>query len=627
MPKGTRRWLAGITFALLLGCGGGEREPAQQGRVDPAPVTAPDDAAAVPALAPAADSTLVVASRAEPVREGEPGEEDLQDANPALALDARVEALLAKGTRPALRRGLRLLLEQREQADAESPDAAAHLAEMAARVAQGLIAWDTLALLHEAPVLAQRDLPLLRRWQPDDPRVGALAAHLEQVQRIRALLDRAAQLEAASRLVGDGPDQAVAQLHQALRLAPGHAGALRGLIRIEQRLVADALKAAQEGDFDRAQVLLADAGKVRSQSAPVQNAAARVVEIREQEVRWQQARIAAALAVGDVAAAQVLLPRLDEIALDERAGATARADIQRVQLYGAYDVGVLLVDPLASGGLGPGMVVIPAGSFQMGSPRGEAGHQSSEAPQHRVHFARGFSLARTETTVAQFRAFIQATQYRTTAQREGHSMVYDERGGALVQRRRVSWKDDYAGRSADADLPVLHVSWDDAQAYASWLAQETGMPYRLPSEAEFEYVLRAGSTTAYPWGDESPPSATENLTGALDQSPTGRRWANAFKAYGDGHWGPAPVARFASNPFGLNDINGNVSEWVEDCGHDGYSRAPQDGSAWVNPGCREYVIRGASWASSPVQARSAFRLSAPSDTVSARVGFRVARDL
>src|SRR5690606_18495426 len=128
----------------------------------------------------------------------------------------------------------------------------------------------------------------------------------------------------------------------------------------------------------------------------VQNAAARVVEIREQEARWQQARIAAVLEVGDVAAAKALLPRLDEIALDERAGAAARADIQRVQLYGAYDAGVLLVDPLASGGLGPGMVVIPAGSFQMGSPRGEEGHQSSEARQHRVHFARGFALARTE---------------------------------------------------------------------------------------------------------------------------------------------------------------------------------------------------------------------------------------
>ncbi len=622
MPKGTGRWLAGITLALLLGCGGGEREPAEVGKVDPAPVTAPDDAATVPAAAPAP----VVAPRAESEREGEPGDEDLQDEHPALALDARVEALLAKGTRPALRRGLRLLLEQREQADAETPDDP-HLAEMAARVGQALIDWDTLALLHEAPVLAQRDLPLLRRWQPDDPRVGELAARLEQVQRIRALLDRAARLEAAGRLVGKGSDQAVAQLHEVLRLAPGHAGATRGLIRIEQKLVADALAAAQDGDFERAQVLLASAGKVRRQSAQVQNAAARVVEIREQQVQRQQAQIAAALAVGDVAAAKALLPRLDDIALDERAGAAARADIQRVQLYGAYDVGVLLVDPLASGGLGPGMVVIPAGEFQMGSSRSEADHQSSETPRHRVRFARGFAMARTETTVAQFRAFINATQYRTTAQREGHSMVYDERGGALVQRRRVSWKDDYAGRPADDDMPVLHVSWEDAQAYASWLAQETGMPYRLPSEAEFEYVLRAGSTTAYPWGDGSPPPATENLTGALDQSPTRRSWANAFEGYGDGYWGPAPVARFASNPFGLNDINGNVSEWVQDCWHDSYSRAPKDGSAWVNPGCREYVIRGGSWAGSPVQARSAFRLSAPADTVSARVGFRVARDL
>ena len=164
-------------------------------------------------------------------------------------------------------------------------------------------------------------------------------------------------------------------------------------------------------------------------------------------------------------------------------------------------------------------------------------------------------------------------------------------------------------------------------AICSLLAAETGLPYRLPSEAEFEYALRAGSTTAYPWGEESPPALVENLTGAGDQSPTRRSWANAFAGYADGYWGPAPVAKFQSNPFGINDMNGNVSEWVEDCWHDNYNRAPRDGSAWVNPGCKQRVIRGASWASSPVQARSAFRLGASSDTTNARVGFRVARDL
>jgi formylglycine-generating enzyme required for sulfatase activity len=117
------------------------------------------------------------------------------------------------------------------------------------------------------------------------------------------------------------------------------------------------------------------------------------------------------------------------------------------------------------------------------------------------------------------------------------------------------------------------------------------------------------------------------MTGARDRSPSGRRWGNGVPGYADGHWGPAPVASFAREAFGTHDLLGNVSEWVLDCWHDSYHRAPTDGRAWVNPGCRERVVRGASWASDLTQARSAFRLQVPAETTSARVGFRVARDL
>src|SRR5690606_13753338 len=106
-----------------------------------------------------------------------------------------------------------------------------------------------------------------------------------------------------------------------------------------------------------------------------------------------------------------------------------------------------------------------------------------------------------------------------------------------------------------------------------------------------------------------------------------RNWVNAFPDYNDGYWGPAPVRSFEPNRFGIYDIAGNVSEWVEDCWHDNFQRAPTDGSAWVNPGCTRRVLRGASWASAPDQVRSAFRLNASSSTVNPRLGFRVARDL
>src|SRR5690606_9743986 len=139
----------------------------------------------------------------------------------------------------------------------------------------------------------------------------------------------------------------------------------------------------------------------------------------------------------------------------------------------------------------------------------------------------------------------------------------------------------------------------DAQAYAEWLSTQTGRRYCLPSEAEFEYALRAGGQGRWPWGDGPPPPLAANTTGALDRSPAGRTWTNAFPGYGDGYWGPAPVGSMEPNAWGLHDLAGNVSEWVADCWHDGYRRAPSDGSAWVNPGCRDQVIRGGSWASSP----------------------------
>ena len=125
----------------------------------------------------------------------------------------------------------------------------------------------------------------------------------------------------------------------------------------------------------------------------------------------------------------------------------------------------------------------------------------------------------------------------------------------------------------------------------------------------------------------TPPPRSGNFTGAADRSTGGRRWHNAFERYGDGYWGPAPVARFQANAFGLHDMPGNVAEWVADCWHDGYRRAPADGAAWVNPGGRTRVMRGGSWASAPAQTRSAWRAPAGIDTTNARLGFRVVREL
>ena len=183
------------------------------------------------------------------------------------------------------------------------------------------------------------------------------------------------------------------------------------------------------------------------------------------------------------------------------------------------------------------------------------------------------------------------------------------------------------GREASATLPVVHVAWADAVAYARWLSTQTGQRYRLPSEAEFEYVLRAGRQTLSPWGPLAPRAVVGNLTGDGDLSRTGRRWSNAMPGYRDAFWGPAPVRSFPAEGFGTFDTIGNVAEWTLDCWHDSYQRAPVNGTAWVNPGCPQRVVRGSSWGSSLDQARSAARLPMDSDTTTARLGFRLVREI
>ena len=174
---------------------------------------------------------------------------------------------------------------------------------------------------------------------------------------------------------------------------------------------------------------------------------------------------------------------------------------------------------------------------------------------------------------------------------------------------------------------MVHVNLSDAQAYAKWLSEKTGLVYRLPSEAEFEYVLRAGNDTIYPWGNQAPKKVVANLAGAGDKSTQSRSWGNAIAGYRDFHWGAAPVRSFPKELWGTFDVSGNVEEWVQDCWHDSYQRAPSDSSAWVNPGCKMGVTRGASWASSLDEARVSFRMATPMKTHNARIGFRVVRAL
>ena len=262
--------------------------------------------------------------------------------------------------------------------------------------------------------------------------------------------------------------------------------------------------------------------------------------------------------------------------------------------------GTVFRDTLKDGGQGPQMVVLPTGSFSMGSPNTETDRSSDEGPVRTVTISQRIAMGRYEVTFADYDRFEKAADYAE----------FVARFVAEARRTRPANDDRGWGRGA---RPVINVNWNEAQAYAAWLSAQTGKTYRLPSEAEWEYAARAGMTTIYSWGNETGRNRA-NCVGC------GSAWDNRQTA---------PVGSFAANAFGLFDMHGNVWEWVEDCYVNTYTGAPSDGSARTS-GCGanvRAVVRGGSWSSLPRSLRSANRSSSsPSDRINTD-GFRLVRDL
>ena len=276
----------------------------------------------------------------------------------------------------------------------------------------------------------------------------------------------------------------------------------------------------------------------------------------------------------------------------------------------------------------PEMVVIPSGSFEMGSPPGEAGRDNDEGPQHRVTISRAFALGRYEVTVGQFRNFVEATGYRTDAEKNvGKSGCYSfGSDGKWDWRSGRYWANP--GFTQGDDQPVVCLSWNDAREYARWLSGRTGQEYRLPSEAEWEYAARAETRGSRPWG-EDPDQACRyaNVADRTAQSevPGGSGWT--IHNCRDGHAYTAPVGRFDASGFGLHDMIGNVLEWTQDCYQDSYAGAPSDGSARESGDCGRRVLRGGSWLYTPQIARSAYRFRFEAANRYDYSGLRLARTL
>jgi formylglycine-generating enzyme required for sulfatase activity len=283
--------------------------------------------------------------------------------------------------------------------------------------------------------------------------------------------------------------------------------------------------------------------------------------------------------------------------------------------------GQVFTDKLADGNRGPEMVIIPAGQFVMGSPPGESGRYDSEK-QHPVKIEKAFALGKNEVTVAEFKRFAGVTKYQTEAERSGDCRGWNDT--TWEQNARYSWRN--VGFEQGDNHPVVCVSWNDAVAYTNWLSQQTGKKYRLPTEAEWEYATRAGTTTARYWGESA--DAGCPYANAADLTLKGKYPNLSWDAVNckDGYVFTAPVGSLQENGFGLHDMLGNVWEWT--CSKYGrtYDGQEQRCVSGDSDGARP-VYRGGGWSTLPRFMRAASRdWPAPAGRIN-DLGFRLAREL
>jgi formylglycine-generating enzyme required for sulfatase activity len=261
----------------------------------------------------------------------------------------------------------------------------------------------------------------------------------------------------------------------------------------------------------------------------------------------------------------------------------------------------------------PEMVAIPGGSFVMGSPAGQPGRVDAEGPQHTVK-VRTFAIGKYDVTIEQFAIFLRQTGYQPAPCDRYLEMSWNSPGHGLAYPPFFTLPPLW---------PAICLNWTDAHAYVDWLnakvrartGRQRAGPYRLPSEAEWEYAARGGTTGARWWGEEI---GTENA----NCNGCGTKWNGRELA---------PAGTFGPNAFGIYDVLGNVWQWVEDCWNESYVGAPTDGTAWLNGDCDKRVMRGGAWSTLPAFVRSAARTHGDENgrdfDYSAYAGFRVARTL
>jgi formylglycine-generating enzyme required for sulfatase activity len=432
-----------------------------------------------------------------------------------------------------------------------------------------------------APRAVVEEAALVNAWseEPLAPAAPVVAANEEAASPIAP--PAAARAAAAGRQVPE-PARSTGAMEEAERQARKEA--LRQ--RLREHIEQEARRAGQDAGAK---------GKLSSLTGAA--AAAPLVPVGEQMVssRLAYAATGTAAALSPASSARpaaTAAPRQPE---REALPGTARAPLGRLRDRFVDD-----------SGNGPELVVLAGGRFFMGSLADEqqaaldAGARKAwverEGPRHEVAIARAFAVARHQVTVGQWREFALATRWK---------------GGS-----DVNWA--APGFTQTDEHPVVGVTWQDAQLYVRWLSARTGKPYRLPTEAEWEYACRAGTTTPFSFGENIRP----------EQANYDARFAWTGNVLGVPRRGTAPVGSYPANAWGLCDMHGNVWEWVQDAMHDSYQGAPTDGSAWEEGGDpARRVLRGGSWLYHPRYLRSAVRNGFAARLSNDKVGFRVVRNL
>lgn len=257
----------------------------------------------------------------------------------------------------------------------------------------------------------------------------------------------------------------------------------------------------------------------------------------------------------------------------------------------------------------PEMVVIPRTDFIMGSTPATVGHEPDEGPTRKVSFNTRIAVSRFAVTLGEYETFVALTGYRLNPGCRAFE------SGQWVERSDFSFRNP--GFPQGPDHPVVCLNWNDAKAYADWMTSRMKAEYRLPTEAEREYFTRAGTGTLFWWGNDIAPARA------------GYDWAYPLGTgqRAETRRGTHPVNAFQANPWGLFQVHGNVSEWVEDCWNDNYRGAPTDGSAWIAGDCKRRVLRGGSWGYAAKDLRASYREGATSTNRTFNFGFRLVRVL